>query len=113
MEMPRANATTASSTLVRDIKSIYRAADASYLVFTFVGNATSTKIKAATRLVLSSGNFSTSGTWGVSHWVMMNGTSISLTTNEANATSFYLADATKLINFEIASGSDFNPNRIT
>ena len=108
-----ANATTASSTLVRDIKSIYRAADASYLVFTFVGNATSTKIKAATRLVLSSGNFSTSGTWGVSHWVMMNGTSISLTTNEANATSFYLADATKLINFEIASGSDFNPNRIT
>jgi hypothetical protein len=108
-----ANATTASSTLVRDIKSIYRAADASYLVFTFVGNATSTKIKAATRLVLSSGNFSTSGTWGVSHWVMMNGTSVSLTTNEANATSFYLADATKLINFEIASGSDFNPNRIT
>ena len=108
-----ANATTASSTLTRDIKSIYRAADASYLVFTFVGNATSTKIKAATRLVLSSGNFSTSGTWGVSHWVMMNGTSVSLTTNEANATSFYLADATKLINFEIASGSDFNPNRIT
>ena len=108
-----ANATTASSTLTRDIKSIYRAADASYLVFTFVGNATSTKIKAATRLVLSSGNFSTSATWGVSHWVMMNGTSVSLTTNEANATSFYLADATKLINFEIASGSDFNPNRIT
>jgi len=107
-----ANATTASSTLVRDIKSIYQAADASYLVFTFVGNATSTKIKAATRLVLSSGNFSTSGTWSASQWVMMNGTSVSLTANEANATSFYLADATKLINFEIASGSDFNPNRI-
>lgn len=108
-----ANATTASSTLTRDIKSIYRAADASYLVFTFVGNATSTKIKAATRLVLSNGNFSNSVTWGVSHWVMMNGTSVSLTTNEANATSFYLADATKLINFEVASGSDFNPNRTT
>ena len=42
-----ATAVTTSSVLVRDIKSYYRAGDASYLVFTFVGNATSTKIKAA------------------------------------------------------------------
>ena len=59
--------------------------------------------------MLSGGNFSTSGTWGPSQWVMMNGTSVSLTANETNATSFFMADATKLINFGIASGSDFNP----
>jgi hypothetical protein len=105
-----ATAVTTSSVLVRDIKSYYRAGDASYLVFTFVGNATSTKIKAATRLVLSSGNFSASGNWSASHWVSMNGTSVSLTTNEANATSFFVADATELIDFGVPAGSDFNPN---
>jgi hypothetical protein len=110
------SASTATSLMVRDIKSIYRSSNATnYLIFTITGNATAAKIKATERLVLSGGNFSTSGNWSVSpsQWVMMNGTSVSLTTNETNATSFFMADATKLINFEIASGSDFNPNRIT
>jgi len=100
---------TASNLIVRDFKSYYRSSNATYLVFTITGNATSAKIKATERLVLSGGNFSTSGTWSASHWVMMNGTSVSLTTNQSNATSFFMADASKLINFEIASGSDFNP----
>ena len=105
------SASTATNLIVRDFKSIYRSSNATYLVFTITGNATSAKIKASERLVLSSGNFSTSGTWSASQsqWVMMNGTSVSLTTNQSNATSFFMADATKLINFEIASGSDFNP----
>lgn len=80
-----------------------------YLIFTITGNATSAKIKATEMLVISGGNFSTSGTWNASQWVTMNGTSVSLTANETNATHFFMADATKLINFEIASGSDFNP----
>ena len=103
------SASTATNLVVRDFKSYYRSSNATYLVFTITGNASAAKIKATTRLVLSGGNFSTSGTWGPSHWVMMNGTSVSLTANETNATSFFMADATKLINFEIASGSDFNP----
>ena len=105
-------ASSASSALVRDIKSYYRASDASYLVFTFVGNATSAKIKASTRLLLSGGNFSATGNWSTGQWVSMNGTGVSLTSNEANATSFYLADATRLIDFGLAAGSDFNPNNI-
>jgi hypothetical protein len=103
------SASTATNLMVRDIKSFYRSSNATYLVFTITGNATSAKIKANERLALSSGNFSTSGTWSASHWVMMNGTSVSLTTNEANATSFFMADATKLINFGVNAGSDFNP----
>lgn len=103
------SAATATNLIVRDFKSYYRSSNATYLVFTITGNASSAKIKATERLVLSGGNFSTSGTWSASHWVMMNGTSVSLTANETNATSFFMADATKLINFEIASGSDFNP----
>ena len=103
------SASTATNLIVRDFKSYYRSSNATYLVFTITGNVTSAKIKATERLVLSGGNFSTSGTWGPSQWVMMNGTSVSLTANETNATSFFMADATKLINFGIASGSDFNP----
>jgi hypothetical protein len=103
-------ATSAASVLARDTKSYYRAADASYLVFTFVGNATSTKIKATTRLVLSGGNFSASGNWSASQWISMNGTSVSLTANAEEATSFFVADATLLIDFGLAEGSDFNPN---
>jgi hypothetical protein len=103
-------ATSAASVLARDTKSYYRAADASYLVFTFVGNATSTKIKATTRLVLSGGNFSASGNWSASQWVSMNGTSVFLTANAEEATSFFVADATLLIDFGLAAGSDFNPN---
>jgi hypothetical protein len=103
------SASTATNLMVRDIKSFYRSSNATYLVFTITGNATSAKIKATTRLALSSGNFSASGTWSASHWVMMNGTTVSLTTNEANATSFFMADATKLINFGVNAGSDFNP----
>ena len=102
-------AATATNLIVRDYKSFYRSSNATYLVFSITGNATSAKIKATERLALSGGNYSTSGTWNASQWVMMNGTSVSLTTNVTNATSFFIADATKLINFEIASGSDFNP----
>jgi hypothetical protein len=103
------SASTATNLIFRDFKSYYRSSNATYLVFTITGNATSAKIKATERLVLSGGNFSTSGTWSPSQWVMMNGTSVSFTSNETNATSFFMADATKLLNFEIASGSDFNP----
>jgi hypothetical protein len=107
------SASTATNLIVRDVKSFYRSSNATYLVFTITGNATSAKIKATTRLALTSGNFSTSGTWNPAHWVMMNGTSVSLTTNETNATSFFMADATKLINFGVNSGSDFNPGSTT
>jgi propanediol utilization protein len=103
------SASTATNLMVRDIKSFYRSSNATYLVFTITGNATSAKIKATTRLALSSGNFSASGTWSASQWIMMNGTTVSLTTNETNATSFFMADATKLINFGVNAGSDFNP----
>jgi hypothetical protein len=107
------NATTTASTatniITRDFKSYYRATDTSYLVFTFTGNATSTKIKATSRLALSGGNFSALGNWSSSQWIMLNGTSVSLTTNETNATSFFMADATKLINIGVNAGSDFNP----
>ncbi|MCX6975464.1 MAG: Ig domain-containing protein, partial [Verrucomicrobia bacterium] len=103
------SASTATNLIVRDIKSYYRSSNTTYLVFTITGNATSAKIKATTRLVLSSGNFSTSGTWSASQWVMMNGTTVSLTTNEANATSFFIADATQLINIGVNAGTDFNP----
>ena len=107
------NATIASSTatslLVRDIKSYYRTSNASYLIFTITGNASSAKIKATTRLALSSGNFSASGNWSATQWIMMNGTTVGLTSNEASATSFFMADATKLINIGVNAGTDFNP----
>ena len=107
------NATIASSTAtslaVRDIKSYYRTSNASYLIFTITGNASSAKIKATTRLALSSGNFSASGNWSATQWIMMNGTTADLTSNEASATSFFMADATKLINIGVNAGTDFNP----
>ena len=102
-------ASTATSLVVRDVKSYYRTSDASYLIFTITGNASSAKIKATTRLALASGNFSASSNWSATQWIMMNGTTIALTSSEQNATSFFIADATKLINVGVNAGTDFNP----
>ena len=107
------SASTATSLMMRDIKSYYRSSNATYLLFTITGNASSAKIKATSRLALSGGTFSTSNSWNASAWVMMNGTSVSLTTNEANATSFFIADATKLIDIGVNAGTDFNPASTT
>ena len=108
------NATSSSANatnlVVRDIQSFYSSENASYLVFSITGTTSSAKIKATKRFVLSSGNFSQSQPWDPEQWLKVDGQSITLTANEADATPFFLADATELIDISILSESDFNPS---
>ena len=45
-------------------------------------------------------------------WLQVSGSTASWTTTEANATAFFVADATSQLSMQIADGSDFNPAQI-
>jgi len=85
-----------------------------YLLIEFDGTASSTTIKAVEQWVYNS---TTEALEEVTSWVdrylMIDNGTLVWTTNSANASNFYLADATDLIDIEITSGSDYNPLNVS
>ena len=84
-----------------------------HLLLEFDGTPASTTIKAVGKYELNT----TSGlleevTPFTTQYLMINGNSLAWTTTIGNASNFYLADATALLDLEIAAGSDFNPTSI-
>ena len=48
-----------------------------------------------------------------SKYLSINGSSLEWTSNVSNATNFFIADASDIIDLEIQDGSDFNPNNVS
>ena len=85
-----------------------------YLLIEFTGSATSTTIKAVEQWVYNSnsGLLEEVTTW-IDRYLMINNGNLTWTTNSGDASNFYLADATDLLDIEITSGSDFNPLNVS
>jgi len=81
-----------------------------YLLIKFTGTSSSTTIKAVEQWVYNatSQSLEENTTW-TDKYLMIDGSSLLWTTTGTNASNFFLADATDLLDIEITSGSDFNP----
>ncbi|WP_309384113.1 hypothetical protein [Cerasicoccus frondis] len=106
----------ATSLTVRDRASFYMEEQSiiAYLIFTFTGDAESTKVQATTRLIYNAvtEEYEEDPAWSSDQWLVMNSTSVSLTSTEADATEFLLANSFDLIDFSLEDGSDFNAGSI-
>ena len=111
-----ANQSSASSTLISRVKAVDYSTitNPSYLVFTFDGTATQTKLKAASRFQydLSSSTFIPDTSWSTNHWLKIGQAGVELVTLESDASTFMVADATELIDFANNPGEAFNPASI-
>ena len=110
------NSDTAYNANCTDGGSYYMSQQAytGHLLLEFDGTSTSTTIKAVSKWEYNS----TSGiveevTPFTTQYLIISGNSLSWTTTIGNASDFYLADATSLLDLEIAAGSDFNPTSIS
>jgi len=81
-----------------------------YVLIEFEGTPDAAKLKATSQWEYneSSGEFSEVSGW-ISKWLEVNGSSLNWTGTEADASTFFLADADGLIDLEIEEGSDFDP----
>ena len=85
-----------------------------YLLVEFVGASASTQIKAVEQWEYSpTADTLVENTAWSSKYLMINGASLEWTSNISNATNFFIADASDIIDLEILDGSDFNPNNVT
>ena len=85
-----------------------------YLLVEFVGSSASTQIKAVEQWEYSSSlDTLVENTSWISKYLSTNGTSLEWTSNISNATNFFIADASDIIDLEILDGSDFNPNNVS
>ncbi len=85
-----------------------------YLLVEFVGSSSSAQIKAVEQWEYSSSidTLLENSSW-TSKYLSINGSSLEWTPNVSNATNFFIADASDIIDLEIQDGSDFNPNNVT
>lgn len=109
-------AAMASELAVRDVKSTFFTAESmsGYLALTFTSSAESTKIKATHRYIYSqvTETFGLDSAWSAAQWLVIDGDVVGLTTDEAAATEFIVADAQELIDVGVDLGSDLNPASI-
>ena len=103
--------------IVRDIGTYYmdRTDSNGYLIFTFNGAPSSTKIQASYRLQYDTSleKFILDTSWSSNYWLSISDSKIKLVDNENSATNFKVTDANDLINVTTSSGSDFNPSQIS
>ncbi|MBL4605232.1 MAG: T9SS type A sorting domain-containing protein [Flavobacteriaceae bacterium] len=101
-----------SEAVISDAGSFYAntASQSSYVAIEFTGTSSTTKVKAVDRYVYNSttSTYEVSTSWS-DKWLKINGTAYEFTNIEGDATEFFLADATDLIDLQIPQGSDFNP----
>ena len=86
-----------------------------YLLVNFINSsATGTKIQAVKQWEYSASvdTLIENTAWS-SKYLMINGGSLEWTSNASNATDFFIADGSDIIDLEILDGSDFNPNNVT
>ena len=85
-----------------------------YLLVEFVGSSSSAQIKAVEQWEYSSSidTLVENSSW-TSKYLSINGSSLEWTSNVSNATNFFIADASDIIDLEIQDGSDFNPNNVS
>ena len=90
------------------------ATNTGYLLVQFVGTASSTIIKAVSKWKYNavSASIVEDASWADSY-LMISENSLKWTTTIGSATTFFLADATDLIDLEIGDGSAFNPRSIS
>jgi hypothetical protein len=109
-------AAMASELAVRDVKSTFFTAESmsGYLALTFTSSAESTTMKATHRYIYSqvTETFGLDSAWSAAQWLVIDGDVVGLTTDEAAATEFIVADAQELIDVGVDLGSDLNPASI-
>lgn len=81
-----------------------------YVLVTFAGTPAATTLSAVGQWTYDAGSdaLTENGAW-TTMWLKNDGTNITWTATEGEASTFVLADATDLIALEIADGSDFDP----
>ena len=106
------NANDSFEVITSDGGSIYmsESTNSGYLLIQFTENASSTTIKAVEKWTYnsSSGEVEEVTSW-IDKYLMINNGTLIWTTISDDATNFFLADATDLLDIEIDDGSDFNP----
>ena len=107
------NTINSTDLTVRDKSSYYMSEQNTigFLVFTFTGSSSSSKIQAVKRYIyeINSNEYLEDQNWSSTQWLVMNDSYVQLTNNEADATNFFIADANDIIDVSISLGSDFNP----
>ncbi len=110
------NNLSGSEVIVTDADSYYidEVDSNGYIVVEFIGSPSSVKVLVSSRYYL---NPTTNNVVELTSWtdkyLKIDGSALSFVTNEVEGSSFFLADASELIDFEIAEGSDFNPMSTT
>lgn len=93
---------------------IAESAQQGYVVIEFTGTPENAGIKAVGQFSYNSGQSAFVAVDGFSErWLKLEGSTVSWTETEGEASAFFLADANGLIDLEIETGSDFNPVDIT
>ena len=109
---------TATSTLLRDIKSFtfQDQSTISYLAFSFNASTDSnaTKVQASQRYQFDSvsESFLPDSSWSASQWLKIGVSGVELVSTEGDGTDFYFVEASGLIDFSNTQGDSFNPASI-
>gem|GEM_PF-165992 len=109
---------TATSTLLRDIKSFtfQDQSTISYLAFSFNASTDSnaTKVQAIQRYQFDSvsESFLPDSSWSASQWLKIGVSGVELVSTEGDGTDFYFVEASGLIDFSNTQGDSFNPASI-
>ena len=109
---------TATNTLIRDIKSFsfQDQSTISYLAFSFNASTDSnaTKVQASQRYQFDSvsESFLPDSSWSASQWLKIGVSGVELVSTEGDGTDFYFVEASGLIDFSNTQGDSFNPASI-
>ncbi len=85
-----------------------------YVLVEFEGDASAAKLKATSQFEYdaSSATFAEVTGW-TTHWLKTEGNNVSWTSTESDASTFFLADPSALMDLLIEDGSEFNPTEIS
>ena len=109
------NSDGSSSAVITDAGTFYlsQRTNTGYVLLEFTGTSASTKIKALSQWVYdSTSNAIQENISWTTKYLTINGSNLSWINDSTIASNFFLADATDLLDIEIANGSDFNPTSI-
>ncbi|MEQ9378139.1 MAG: T9SS type A sorting domain-containing protein [Imperialibacter sp.] len=89
---------------------IEESSEQGFVVVEFTGSTGASKIKAVNQWEYNAAQGSMAAVAGwTEKWLQLSNGALSWTNSEANASTFFIADANDVIDLEIEDGSDFNP----
>ena len=106
------NAASSNAANTTDGGSFYinESTETGYVVVEFSGSPTASTVKAISQWTYDAGQGEViKNTSWTTKWLKIDGSNLQWTATESEASSFFLADATGLMDLEIPEGSDFNP----